>query len=83
MFDMYFVYLIQSIEFPNRLYVGFTGNLKQRLETHNSGGSIYTSSYRPWKLVIYLSFNEEIKAKNFEQYLKSSAGKAFITKRFL
>lgn len=74
---------MRSTDFPDRLYVGFTTNLQQRLEIHNSGGSVYTSSYRPWKLIIYLSFDEEIKAKNFERYLKTSAGKAFISKRFL
>ncbi len=79
---MYYVYLIKSIEFPNQVYAGYTTNLKQRLETHNSGGSIYTANYRPWKLVLYLGFEEETKAKTFEHYLKTSAGKAFAKKRF-
>ena len=63
-------------------YVGFTTNLDQRLETHNSGGSIHTSKYRPWKLVMYLGFAEQAKAKKFEQYLKSQSGRAFAKKRF-
>jgi putative endonuclease len=79
---MYYVYLIKSIEHPDRVYVGYTINLQQRLETHNSGGSIYTASYRPWKLMLYLCFDDKVKAKEFEQYLKTSAGKAFAKKRF-
>ena len=47
---MFYVYLIQSIQFTDIKYVGFTNHLKQRLETHNSGGSIHTKKYRPWKL---------------------------------
>jgi putative endonuclease len=79
---MYYVYLIKSINFPDTFYVGYTINLKQRIETHNSGGSIYTANYKPWKLVTYLVFTEQAKAKKFEQYLKSQSGRAFAKKRF-
>lgn len=79
---MYYVYLIKSINFSEVYYVGYTTNLKQRLETHDSGGSIHTAKYRPWKLVMYLTFLDESKAKQFEQYLKSQSGRAFAKKRF-
>ena len=82
MFFMHYVYLIRSIKFPNRTYVGNTVNLKQRLDTHNSGGSINTALHRPWKLVMFLGFSEKLKATNFEKYLKSGAGRAFASKRF-
>jgi len=79
---MYYVYLIKAINYPEIVYVGYSTNLKQRLETHNSGGSIHTSQYRPWKIVMYLGFAEQAKAKAFESYLKSQAGRAFAKKRF-
>ena len=79
---MYYVYLIKSTNFSEMFYVGYTINLKQRFETHNSGGSIYTAKYRPWKLVMYLGFSEQKKAKEFEKYLKSQSGRAFAKKRF-
>jgi len=79
---MHYVYLIKSIKYPDRTYVGNTVNLKQRLETHNSGGSIYTKPYRPWKLVMFLGFDDKLKATAFEKYLKNSSGKAFAKKRF-
>ena len=44
---MYYVYLIKSVEFPARIYAGYTTNLKQRLETYNSGGTLYTANYKP------------------------------------
>jgi len=80
---MYYVYLIKSINSPEVTYVGYTTNLKQRLETHNSGGSIHTEKYRPWELVMYLGFVEQRTAKEFERYLKSQSGRAFTKKRFL
>ena len=79
---MHYVYLIKSIKYSERIYVGNTVNLKQRLETHNSGGSIHTMKYRPWKLVLFLSFAVKLKATSFEKYLKSHSGRAFAQKRF-
>ena len=79
---MYYVYLLRSINFPERKYIGHTDNLKERLETHNSGGSIHTKTYRPWELVIFLGFKDKLKATAFEKYLKSGAGRAFAKKRF-
>ena len=79
---IYYVYLIKSLTFPETFYVGYTTNLKQRLEFHNSGGSVHTAKYKPWKLVMYLGFAEQAKAKEFEKYLKSGSGRAFIKKHF-
>ena len=80
---MYYVYLIQSINFPENLYVGYSTDIQQRLETHNSGGSIHTAKFRPWKLVMYLAFEDQVTAKEFEAYLKSQSGRAFLKKRFI
>ncbi len=63
--------------------MGYTTDLKQRLETHNAGGSIYTAPFKPWKLVTYLCFDEQERAKLFELYLKTSSGKAFALKRLV
>ena len=79
---MYYVYLIKSLKFPDQKYIGHTDNLKQRIETHNSGGSIHTKTYRPWKLKMFLCFQTKEEAIKFEKYLKSGAGRAFAQKRF-
>lgn len=78
---MYFVYALQSYSHPQKIYVGYTTDLKQRLEKHNSGGSIYTAKFRPWKLILSMGFETQIKAKEFELYLKTPSGKAFDLKR--
>lgn len=80
---MYYVYVIKSLVEPDKIYAGYTINLKNRLETHNSGGSIHTKHYRPWKLIVYLGFDEQSSAKAFEKYLKTASGRAFLVKRFL
>lgn len=79
---MYYVYHIQSIEYPNEIYVGYTDNLKARLKTHNAGDSVYTAAHRPWKLILCHAFEGELKARRFEKYLKTPSGRAFSKKRF-
>jgi putative endonuclease len=78
---MHYVYLIRSIKNPNKTYVGYTTNLEERLNKHNSGGSVYTSSDRPWKLITYLCFDNKTKALDFEKYIKIGSGYAFAKKR--
>ncbi len=79
---MYYVYFLGSIKDSSKTYIGYTTNLKQRLETHNSGGSIHTKNDRPWKLIVYLAFDTEEKAISFEKYIKVGSGHAFARKRF-
>jgi len=79
---MYYVYLLRSLKDQSKTYVGYTTDLKQRLETHNSGGSIHTKTFKPWKLVVYIGFDTEEKAVAFEKYIKVGSGYAFAKKRF-
>lgn len=68
---MYYVYLIRSINFPEKTYVGVTDDLKNRLKTHNAGGSLHTIKFKPWTIVVYMGFNDKSRAIQFEKYLKS------------
>ena len=79
---MFYVYYLKSVSYPEKTYVGFTKNIEQRLSEHNSGKSIYTSQFKPWNIVGYLAFDQEINARNFEKYLKSNAGKTFLKRYF-
>ena len=79
---MYFyVYLIQSINYPQKIYVGYTKNLKERIKEHNESKSKHTKQYKPWRLMTYLAFDTQSKAIAFEKYLKSGSGRAFAIKR--
>ena len=79
---MKYVYLIQSIPFPQQKYTGITTDIAKRLADHNSGKSIHTAKYKPWKLITYIAFSNEEKAREFERYLKSGSGRAFAKKHF-
>jgi predicted GIY-YIG superfamily endonuclease len=78
----YFVYLLRSINYPQTTYAGYTTNIKERIATHNSGGSVHTKKDRPWELVACFSFKNMDSAKHFERYLKSQSGRAFSKKHF-
>lgn len=80
---MFYVYILQSCEFPEQNYVGYSSDLKARLKKHNEGGCPHTSKYKPWELAWYCAFPEKHKALAFEAYLKSHSGKAFASKRLL
>lgn len=80
---MHYVYILKSKKYSDKIYVGQTGDVEKRLNVHNSGGSSHTSKYKPWDLLTSISFENEIKAIEFEKYLKSGSGRAFIAKRFL
>ncbi|HWA27148.1 MAG TPA: GIY-YIG nuclease family protein, partial [Lacunisphaera sp.] len=79
----HYVYLIESENDRTRHYVGQTRDLKTRLNDHNSGKSVYTQRYRPWRLVGYHAFAEERKAMAFERYLKSGSGRTFLKRHLL
>lgn len=76
--SMIYVYLIQSINEPQKLYVGQTENIDVRLSEHNSGKSKYTQTWRPWKVIYQEQFDNRMDARKREIYLKSTAGKNFL-----
>ena len=77
---MYYVYILQSSK-SHILYYGYTADLKKRIKEHNNGNTKFTKGHLPWELVWYCGFNHKQKAKDFELYLKSGSGKAFVYKR--
>ncbi|MEI6105384.1 MAG: GIY-YIG nuclease family protein [Opitutae bacterium] len=78
---MFYVYLIESMTVSTRHYVGFTGDVRQRLVEHNSGKLPSTARHRPWQIKTYLAFSSKKQALAFEHYLKSGSGHAFARKR--
>ncbi len=76
-----YVYLLQSVNCPNQRYIGSTKNLRHRLSEHNSGKSIHTAKFKPWKVMVAVWFEDEKKALEFERYLKIGSGRAFARRR--
>ena len=79
---MHYVYILRSKVYSTETYVGSTSDLKKRVADHNSGKSINTNKYKPWKLEAYVAFSHEELAYKFETYLKTGSGRAF-TERHL
>ncbi len=77
---MKYVYILQSELASERYYTGITDNIKARLAKHNAGEVKHTSKYRPWRVKTYVAFSDEKRAIEFERYLKSGSGRAFVTK---
>jgi putative endonuclease len=80
---MYYVYIIQSLGYADKKYVGYTDNIRKRLSDHNSGTTSYTRKYKPWEILVCVCFKSKDKAREFEKYLKSGSGRAFVKRRFL
>lgn len=71
---MYYTYVLQSLKDKN-LYIGYSANLRQRLEQHKIGGSISTKKRLPFRCIFYEAFLSEEDAKRREEYFKTTKGK--------
>lgn len=80
---MYIVYVLVSKQYPDRIYIGLTENISQRVIEHNSGKSSYSKKYGPWELRTYIIFDKRKNAVDFEKYLKSGSGFAFLKKHLI
>ena len=70
----YWVYAIQN-EASKRIYIGYTGDLEDRIKRHNSGQVYSTNSDHPWKLISCQAFESRSQAMWKESELKKSKGK--------
>ena len=70
----YYTYMVRCND--DSLYVGYTPDLKKRLQAHNNGtGAKYTKYRRPVELVYYEEFNEKRQAQSREVLLKQLSHK--------
>jgi len=72
---MYYVYILKCKE---GFYIGCSNNLKDRIERHSKGQVFATKDRLPVKLKAYFAFENKYTAFNFEKYLKSGSGRAFL-----
>ena len=68
---VYYVYLIKTLDgYKKKSYVGYTNNIKNRINKHNSNiGAKSTKGYK-WELVYKKKFYLKQKALSFEYRLK-------------
>ena len=75
---MFTVYVLYSKSY-DKIYIGFTSNLEQRLLSHNElGKKGWTIKFRPWELIHTEEFQLKSDAMNREKQLKTATGRNFI-----
>ena len=81
---MLYVYILRSIKHPKQTYIGATEDLNKRLADHNEGrGAAHTNKFAPWEILVAIRFADHKRGWEFESYLKTGSGKAFIARHFL
>lgn len=81
---MFHVYILRSVSCPSQIYIGFSAiDMEKRLKRHNAGSTPATCRYRPWEIAWQGSFVSKETAVDFENYLKSGSGRAFLRKRLI
>ena len=75
---MFKVYILYS-ETYNKIYIGFTSNLEERLLAHNQLATKgWTIKFRPWILLYTEDFETKADAMLREKQLKSARGREWI-----
>ncbi|MDP3724079.1 MAG: GIY-YIG nuclease family protein [bacterium] len=69
----YYFYILKSKK-NEHLYLGYTPNLKDRLESHNSGKNLATKPNTPYELIFFSGFKNKADALECEKYFKTTAG---------
>lgn len=77
---MFYTYVLQS-EKDNKLYIGWTDDLRSRLDKHNKGLTISTKLRRPFKLIYYEACINKQGAIKREKALKTGFGRAYLKRR--
>jgi putative endonuclease len=73
------VYVIESL-IDKTWYTGMSADPVNRLKEHNAGKNRFTKGHRPWKIIYTQLFPDWATARKQEKYLKSAAGKKWLTK---
>ncbi|MDO8970034.1 MAG: GIY-YIG nuclease family protein [Saprospiraceae bacterium] len=77
----FYVYILHCND--GGLYTGCTSNLKERFNRHQNGWVPIAKDRLTVQLAWCCAFPERTKAFEFEQYLKSGSGRAFLKKHLL
>ena len=62
--------MLKSIARKSKTYVGWTNNIKRRLNNHNSGKGAKSTRGKIWHLIYYETFRSKKEAMRREYFLK-------------
>jgi len=93
---MYYIYLLEN-EDDKSWYIGFTTNIKERVDAHNQnkGGRTTKKKLRnnfsrgtatksePWKLIYHEMYLDKMDAIGREKFLKSGSGRRYLKKQLV
>jgi len=74
---MHYVYVLRSLT-DDGFYIGYSANLRKRVDQHSRADSFATSHRGPWKLIYYEVYLNQADALGRERYLKSGGGRRFL-----
>ncbi len=77
---MFYVYVLKSLK-DNKLYIGFSENLEERIEHHNNGLVESTKRRKPLKLIYFEGCLNKDDALKREKSLKTGFGRAYLKRR--
>ena len=66
---MFYVYVLKSNK-DDKLYIGYTNNLRRRVSEHNNGKNFSTKNRGTFSLVYYESYKSQKDATTREKQLK-------------
>ncbi|MEM7086123.1 MAG: GIY-YIG nuclease family protein [Bacteroidota bacterium] len=79
--NIWTVYILKGNDLSH--YVGCTSNFVERLARHQKGQVTSTKYRLPLSPITKIEFTDKYKAFEFEKYLKSGSGRAFMNKRLI
>lgn len=79
---MFYTYVLKS-EKDNKLYIGWTDDLKSRLRKHQEGLVKSTKDRLPIKLIYYEACLKRNLAIKREKQLKTGFGRAYLNRRIV
>ena len=78
----FILYILQSAK-SDKLYIGQTQNLEERLNRHNKGYSKSTKYGIPWEIIYTEQFPTRSGARKREKYLKDLKSPQYILKNIV
>ena len=68
----FYVYMLKSLEKKPVTYVGYTKDLRKRIELHNNGKGAKFTRGRTWKLIYKEKYKSKKEAISREYYIKKN-----------
>ena len=68
----FYVYMLKSLNPKKGIYVGYSKDLKKRIDLHNNGkGAKFTRGHK-WKIIYKKKFQSKRRAMSYENKLKKN-----------